>query len=248
MDYTTGREVQMGTDIISGKIPEDFRYDDSYYESLGLPRGILTLNDKIRYLHVSEWIAGDSLLDVGAYSGDFIKFAQQKHNLKSVYGTEVCDQRIKLANEKIGNHVVRMGFRQGGLDEFEENSVDTITCMEVLEHVDDLNRAIGELLRVARKRIIITVPWEQKVTYNLCIYCGTYTPESGHLRRIDRGIVKHLFDGKVTKYTILPIVNERLLRVCRLLHINSPELIVSVDRLWRFNMRRCLWAMIIVDK
>ena len=28
----------MGTDIISEKIPEDFRYDDSYYEALGLPK------------------------------------------------------------------------------------------------------------------------------------------------------------------------------------------------------------------
>jgi ubiquinone/menaquinone biosynthesis C-methylase UbiE len=238
----------MGTDIIPEKISEDFRYDDSYYEALGLPRGILTLKDKMRFLHASKWIAGDSLLDVGAYYGDFIKLAQQKHNLKSVYGTEVCDQRIKLANERIGKHVVRMGFRRGDLDSFEENSVDTITCMEVLEHVDDLDRAIGELLRVARKRIIITVPWEQKVTYHLCVYCGRYTPESGHLRRIDTEIVEHLFDGKVTNYTILPIVNKRLLRVCRLLHLNSPELIVSVDRLWRSNTKRCLWAMIIVDK
>lgn len=238
----------MGIDIIPEKISEDFRYDASYYEALGLPRGIFTLENKIRFLHASKWIAGDSLLDVGAHSGDFIKFAQQKHNLKAVYGTEVCDQRIKLANEKIGNHVVRMGFRSGDLSVFEENSVDTITCMEVLEHVDDLDRAIGELLRVARKRIIITVPWEQNVTYHLCVYCNTYTPESGHLRRIDMEIVEHLFDGKVTNYTILPIVNKRLLRVCRLLHINSPELIASVDKLWRFNMRGYLWAMIIVDK
>ncbi len=237
----------MGADITPEKISEDFRYDDSYYEALGLPKGILTLKDKIRFLHASKWIAGESLLDVGAYYGDFINLAQQEHRLKSVYGTEVCDRRIKLANEKIGKKVVRMGFRHGDLDSFEENSVDTITCMEVLEHVDDLDGAVRELLRVARKRIIITVPWEQKTTYQLCVYCGRYTPESGHLRRIDREIIERLFGGKVANYTILPIVNKRLLRICRLLHINSPELIVSVDRLWRFNLRGCLWAMIIVD-
>ena len=238
----------MGADIIPEKISEDFRYDDSYYEALGLPKGILTLKDKIRFLYASKWIAGESLLDVGAYYGDFIKLAWKEHKLKSVYGTEVCDRRIKLANEKIGKQVVRMGFRHGDLDSFEENSVDTITCMEVLEHVDDLDRAVRELLRVARKRIIITVPWEQKITYQLCVYCGRYSPESGHLRRIDREIIERLFGGKVANYTILPIVNKRLLRVCRLLRINSPELIVSVDRLLRFNMRGCLWAMIIVDK
>ena len=238
----------MGADIIPEKISEDFRYEDSYYEALGLPKGIITLKDKIRFLHASKWIAGDSLLDVGAYYGDFIKLARKEHKLKSVYGTEVCDRRIELANENIGKQVVRMGFRHGNLDSFEENSVDTITCMEVLEHVDDLDRAVRELLRVARKRIIITVPWEQKITYQLCVYCGRYTPESGHLRRIDREIVEHLFDGKVTNYTILPIANKRLLRVCRLLRINSPELIFSVDRLLRFNTRGCLWAMIIVDK
>lgn len=238
----------MGADIIPEKISEDFRYDDSYYEALGLPKGIITLKDKIRFLHASKWIAGDSLLDVGAYYGDFIKLALKEHKLKSVYGTEVCDRRIELANENIGKQVVRMGFRHGDLDSFEENSVDTITCMEVLEHVDDLDRAVRELLRVARKRIIITVPWEQKITYQLCVYCGRYTPESGHLRRIDREVIERHFGGKVANYTILPIANKRLLRVCRLLRINSPELIFSVDRLFRFNMRGCLWAMIIVDK
>jgi ubiquinone/menaquinone biosynthesis C-methylase UbiE len=39
-----------------------------------------------------------------------------------------------------------------------DNSFDTVTAFEVLEHIDDVSAALGELRRVAKHNVILTVP------------------------------------------------------------------------------------------
>ena len=43
---------------------------------------------------------------------------------------------------------------------YEDDSVDIAVCTEVLEHLRDPDKAVYELLRVARKYVVITVPEE----------------------------------------------------------------------------------------
>ncbi|UCD06972.1 MAG: class I SAM-dependent methyltransferase [Candidatus Aenigmatarchaeota archaeon] len=47
---------------------------------------------------------------------------------------------------------------------FKDNSFDTVLCQEVLEHIADPVRGMKELWRVAKKRVIITVPLEPNFT------------------------------------------------------------------------------------
>ncbi len=43
---------------------------------------------------------------------------------------------------------------------FEDKKTDIVCCDELLEHVPDPQRVLKEAVRVARKKVIITVPWE----------------------------------------------------------------------------------------
>ena len=45
---------------------------------------------------------------------------------------------------------------------FRDNSFDTVLLMEILEHVDDVERVLSEALRVARELVIISYPFEDK--------------------------------------------------------------------------------------
>ena len=45
---------------------------------------------------------------------------------------------------------------------FEDKSFDVVCCDELLEHVPDPQRVLSEAVRVARKKVIVTVPWEEK--------------------------------------------------------------------------------------
>lgn len=67
-----------------------------------------------------------------------------------------------LGVDKYGTPDVRADFNQTYLP-FANNSFDTVVCLEVLEHVDDLHQLFSELVRISRSIIIITFPncWRQ---------------------------------------------------------------------------------------
>jgi ubiquinone/menaquinone biosynthesis C-methylase UbiE len=48
---------------------------------------------------------------------------------------------------------------------FADKSFDTVVCTHVIEHILDMRRAIAELRRIARRRLIIVVPREREGIY-----------------------------------------------------------------------------------
>ncbi|MDH5675892.1 MAG: class I SAM-dependent methyltransferase [Myxococcales bacterium] len=43
---------------------------------------------------------------------------------------------------------------------YEDDSADLVICLEVLEHLEDPARGLAELARVARRDVLVSVPWE----------------------------------------------------------------------------------------
>lgn len=160
---------------------ENYTIPDDYYEALGdLPfKKRLTCIDTYRFQRVLKYLTKGSVLDVGAYYGDFLRSAQDYGY--NIIGTEINKKRVDKANVALGKDVVRMDFRHGKLETFRENEVDNVVCMEVLEHIEDYKKGLQELCRVAKKRVIITVPYKQEVRTQPCVHCCQYTPLSGHL-------------------------------------------------------------------
>lgn len=99
-----------------------------------------------------------SLLDVGAAEGYKTYIARELFGVKvkaSDLSEEACKRARELFNiESIPADIHSLPFING---EF-----DVVLCSETLEHVTDLREAIRELLRVASKAIIITVPHESE--------------------------------------------------------------------------------------
>lgn len=48
----------------------------------------------------------------------------------------------------------------GGLVPVRDGSFDTVTCLEVLEHLDPFEPAVAELARITRSRCVVSVPFE----------------------------------------------------------------------------------------
>lgn len=162
-------------------IPED------YFEKLGSPnpKHDFTLLDAFRFKAALDLSVGEKILDVGAYLGTLIHMARRRGFVCN--GTEVNSARVNLANERLGQGTVSLAFRNGDLSPFPDNSFDTTICLEVLEHVPDHAFALAELCRVSRRRVVIAVPFREKIINELCLHCHNTTPRSGHLHRYDFG-------------------------------------------------------------
>jgi hypothetical protein len=82
-------------------------------------------------------------------------------------------------NVGCGSHIIEHAVNiDEGLPElpYEDGSFDTVICSDVLEHIKPHREAIDELFRVARRKVIITVPAYQ------WLY-GTYDKLLRHRRR-----------------------------------------------------------------
>jgi ubiquinone/menaquinone biosynthesis C-methylase UbiE len=95
--------------------------------------------------------AGPTILDLGcgfgAYGG-----ALQQEGLRCIG----CDINLDYLRKAAAH-----GLPVANVDSvlpFRDKSFDTVLILEVLEHVPNLERILGEAFRVARKNVLITVP------------------------------------------------------------------------------------------
>lgn len=221
---------------------------DAYFEALGEPRpgAQFSLLDDYRFDVAARWLLPGSVLDVGVYFGDFLKRVRQFST--QIAGTEINQRRVDLANRLIGEGVVKLDFQNGKLRNFEDTAFDNVVCTEVLEHVPDHLSALSEICRVARRRVIITVPFEEKIQSVCCVHCAKYTPHSGHLHSYDL----------TTFYSLVPPgwvikkqehfgkkLTRRLIRLFRLERSRSTLLIRLLEFL---PGGKGAWLLIVLDR
>jgi SAM-dependent methyltransferase len=131
---------------------------------------------------------GTSALDIGARDGWF-----------SLLLAERFDQVTAVDLEKPSINHERVLCKKGDIAKlgFGNEKFDLVFCSEVLEHIppDQLNRACSELERVARKYLIIGVPFKQdiRIDRTLCYTCGKKNPPWGHVNSFDENRLKCLF-------------------------------------------------------
>lgn len=125
-------------------------------------------------------LAEGATLDVGCGDGLFLKLLREK-GLKAE-GVDISTEAIALCRAA--------GFEahQHSLDDalpFPDNSFDTVTLLDVLEHVYDPLFVLKEAERVARKSVVISVPNFSSLPARLQVLLGKVPennrPNKGHL-------------------------------------------------------------------
>jgi len=109
-----------------------------------------------------------SLLDVGCGDGSFLGVIKER-------GWDVVGCDIVSRTKDQSTTYVRCSADNLP---FQDNSFDVVTCHHTLEHVLDLNRAISELKRVARKQVIVTVPCQRYYRYTVDLHLHFFPQES----------------------------------------------------------------------
>jgi cyclopropane fatty-acyl-phospholipid synthase-like methyltransferase len=96
----------------------------------------------------------------------------------------------------------------------ELGTFDWITAFEVLEHLPDPEAAVAawKALLNPGGRIVIAVPYKEKIAYTLCIHCNRKTPVHSHL---------HSFSGK----SLARLLRSQGLRMAGSCRVVSPHLV-----------------------
>ncbi|MGO3328267.1 mycofactocin oligosaccharide methyltransferase MftM [Gordonia sp. (in: high G+C Gram-positive bacteria)] len=120
-------------------------------------------------------ITGDSVLEVGCCFG--LLAVQCAQSGLEVQACDICSGALDLLDRACPGLGIRVRTVLGDARALPvpDGSVDTVTLIHLIEHLctADVDVAVGEALRVARKRVVIAVPFEEHPSAHF-----------GHLQRL----------------------------------------------------------------
>jgi len=113
-------------------------------------------NPDFRFLLSRVLIEGDSVLDVGCYDGLFLKVLESSKKLK-LTGIDLSELACASADENTGAKIVN------SYKELTLKGYDTVISLQTLEHVDNPKKFVEDLIKYAKKRVIISTPIEDMI-------------------------------------------------------------------------------------
>lgn len=99
--------------------------------------------------YVSQW-EGLKVLDVGCGGGFSCEFMARRGAIVS--GIDQSQKCIEKAQEHANNNYLSIDYTYGFAEKlfYKDHSFDAVICVDVLEHVADVNKVIAEIYRVLK--------------------------------------------------------------------------------------------------
>jgi len=143
--------------------------------------GSLHLRDWSRFAQTLRLIPRDaeSLLDCGCDRRHWLHYVLQHRLLKRHLGIDVSVARVTEPRQRYPE----LALKTGCLEDLDESNgrYSVVTCLEVLEHIPCWEDVFHQILAVAERRVVVTVPYREQIQTTPCVHCGKAAPVSGHL-------------------------------------------------------------------
>lgn len=123
---------------------------------------------------IATRVVSGRVCDVGCGTGYLLNFLQRQEQLGANEYTGVDF----IIDQSTAEQYPAIKFAAAPIEElpFPDGYFDTVICTHVLEHILDIRKAVTELRRVCRKRLIVVVPLEReyRFTFNPHIHFFPY--------------------------------------------------------------------------
>jgi len=107
-----------------------------------------------------ELAAPESVLDVGCGEGVLTREWAERLGTGRVVGVDLDDPRLRAEWEAGARPNLEYRAAEAHALPFADGDFDLVAGIEVLEHVPDPDAALREMARVARRRLLVSVPRE----------------------------------------------------------------------------------------
>ena len=152
-----------------------------------------------------------TLLDVGCGNGLFLNHLLAKHSARFERLAGTDRSVTALSHVKTEKRAATIDAIPFGDCEF-----DTVTCMEVLEHipVTVYPQALAEIARLAKDHIVISVPYRQDLPSLLteCPSCCARFNADFHVRSYDEDKMRNLFSAHGFRAIDMHLLGEEVVR------------------------------------
>jgi ubiquinone/menaquinone biosynthesis C-methylase UbiE len=110
-----------------------------------------------------------NIIDVGCGNGYLLKLLKQ-NGYANLFGLDI--------NTDFKDDIIRIYNGNICALPFADKQFDTVICNHTLEHVLDLPKAVSELKRIAKQKLIITVPCQRYYRYTFDLHVNFFPQES----------------------------------------------------------------------
>jgi SAM-dependent methyltransferase len=123
-------------------------------------------------------VQGEAILDAGCGRGHLAGLIARGDPGARVVGADLAPPT--------GTWPANLRFLEGWIGRlpFEDKSFDTVLCTHTLEHILDIDGAMADLRRIARRRLILVVPREREAKYPLNLHVHFFPYAHTFLNRI----------------------------------------------------------------
>lgn len=147
-------------------------YGEEYFEE-GLTKGISGYSG---YYYSKQWddwagyiiqqFSPTTLCDIGCAKG-FLVYALRVRGIKA-YGVDISEYALAKAPKKIRRFLFRVDLNHEKLP-FPNGVFDTVTCLETIEHIQNVQHAINEIQRVLKPngKVLLSTPHPMTKIKNL---------------------------------------------------------------------------------
>ncbi|VAX20814.1 hypothetical protein MNBD_IGNAVI01-3199 [hydrothermal vent metagenome] len=165
---------------------EHYKNDAEYFDYLNLDK--FTVQEIRRryeeFFRLYRLRDNDKILEIGAGAGFALNHL--KTNVHKYFLLDISTHNLKRVREKTEGEIYPISGDVFNLP-FPSESFDFILLSEVLEHLNDPLMALTEIQRVLKHggSFIVSVPYKEVITYQMCIHCNKPTPTNAHLHSFD---------------------------------------------------------------
>ncbi|MFH1194370.1 MAG: class I SAM-dependent methyltransferase [bacterium] len=182
-----------------------------------------------QYFHLYKLKPGDKFLEIGAGAGFALKYVDKIEC--SYFTVDISAKNVGRLRSKITKLIFPVCGDVFRLP-FASESFDFVLIAEVVEHLSKPEDALRELNRILKPNgsIVISVPYKEKISYQLCIHCNKPTPTNAHLHSFNEDKLIKLFTG--SGFSIIKLTT-CLNKITNRLHLNLILKFLPFP-LWKF--------------